>query len=736
MIKFLFFIGFFTILFVPLTNNYADDVYFEVIKNDVSIENESYYESELENDEEIIQQSDSEKEYSYEVENKEDFEREERLKEETGSSAFLQNEEGINLRGDHLGTEANPFLAGTASELRNVLNTIRTDPGTGIYYVRLTNNIFYNASDVFDIHKNVVIDGQGFHMLYANNASTIASSTGFRIRTSGIEATLRNMNFGSDTLTDASGRVYDNNTYYGIIGSAGTTGIIFTAILENVNYHARTGAQPFLTWNQQSWFIFKGENTFTSRAGTSSQEFMEGYNVIFAEGSKTTIDHQTELHTGFFFAYGTGGSAGSDGRLRITVEENAEVHIISSKQNFTFGADVIFTIAENAKFFYRQTANRPLNFSNTRATTININKDAQATFLSHGRINSGGSVTFNVNEPDFIRFQNTGNTNGLFARNMAFNRLDGILGEVGDYQFYYLNQAQNLQRREIPGRASQTLADNQFSHTALRQVVYQKGIQVTWDNVVDVGIGKSELLTKIDSYEPARRILTKVDYKLSTERLWSGDSITSDSAQAAIDQATLDTSGVVAAEKSTNLSWHNDQLRAGTYYVYVQVAAAVNDDPEMQLFASESLWEEKQITIDRSPIHVEVPLQKLFDIRESGTFYKIEHSQPIISHSNFPIDFSVTYVANYSANPTIALVDHITEANEEDHLLLNIGATDGQKLGPLMIGENKLDAMVLEPFLTDPLELFLKGEFSGSIFKKHEVDFRLTYTLSAKGDED
>ncbi len=355
--------GFLSFSLVPLTNNYADDSYFEVIESDSFIENVYQDELKLENDEDIIQHYEDEKEDVYERENEESIERKD----------ILEIEE-YHLRSDQQGTEENPFLAGTATELKSVLNTIRTDPGTGTYHVVLTNNIFYNASDVFDIHKNVVIDGQGFHMLYANNASTIASNTGFRIRASGIEATLRNMNFGSDTLTDASGRVYDNNTYYGIIGSAGTTGIIFTAILENVNYHARTGAQPFLTWNQQSRFIFKGENTFTSRAGTSSQEFMEGYNVIFAEGSKTTIDHQTELHTGFFFAFGTGGSAGSDGRLRITVEENAEVHIISSKQNFTFGADVIFTIADSAKFFYQQAANRPLIFSNARSTTINIEK--------------------------------------------------------------------------------------------------------------------------------------------------------------------------------------------------------------------------------------------------------------------------------------------------------------------------------------------------------------------------
>ncbi|WP_206856045.1 hypothetical protein [Candidatus Enterococcus mangumiae] len=650
-----------------------------------------------------------------------------------GHEANEANEALMPLTGN--GTEQEPYTAGTAAELRSVLQTIRTDPGTGTYHILLTDNIFYNASDVFEIHKDVVIDGQGFHMLYANNASTAAGDTGFRIRVSGVQATVRNLNFGSDTLTDANGQVYDNNTYYGVLGSAGTDNIRFDAIFENVNYFARRGAQPLLTWNRQSRFIFKGENHFISRTGTNSQEFMEGYNITFAEGSKTTIDHQTEVNLGFIFAFGTGGSAGSDGRIRINVEENAEVNILSSKQHFTFGAQVIFTIAENAKFHYRQTANRALSFSNNQAVTVNIDPNTQATFLSNGQINSGNTVNFNVNEPDFIRFQNLSSSTGLFARNMNFNRLDSAGEATGGYNFYYMNQNQRLVRRGIPGASSRVLANNQFSHSGLRHAIYKKRTNFDLANTADVGIGRSKLTTTIDSYDPAGRLVTDVEYKLSKERLWSGASITETSAQTAIEQATENTPGMVATNKSTNLSWQNDELRAGTYYVYARVTTAISDDPEKLLFASDSFWQEKEVVIERSPIHVVVPLEKLFDVRETGEFYKDEHSQPIVSHSNFPIDFTVTHVADHSVDPTITLVDEIIEEGKDD-LVLNLGVTNGQKLGPLLVGENKLDTVSLEPFLDEPLELFLKGEFRGSIFKKHQTDFRLTYILTAQGAED
>ncbi|AUB52853.1 hypothetical protein EM4838_07560 [Enterococcus mundtii] len=723
---------FFYLSLLPIVHCYAGDIQFEVNDSHEAGEDIHHFEHSKNNEKEqglSIQKE----EILSDLENGTEWETFDYVMTDDVYNHGFEQIESLN----GLGTEGNPYTAGTATELRDVLRAINSSPSNGVYHVVLTNHILYQDSDVFEIRRNLVVDGQGFHMLYSNSSSSTAINTGYRIQRSGVHVTLRNMNFGSNSMTDAAGRIYDNNTYYGIIGSGNVSGINFTAVFEDVDYYARTGAQPLLSWNQESTFIFKGENHFTSRAGTNSQEFMEGYNLVFGSGTKTTIDHQTETDSGFIHGFGTGGSNGGNRRIEVVIEEEAEVSILSSKQNLTHGAPLIFTIADNAKFFYRQTANRALNFSDSHATTINIGRDAQTTFLSNGPINSGNSVTFNVDEPEFIHFENVGTTNRLFARDMTLNRLDGVPGVTGDYQINYLDHDQGLGKKQIPGRATQILADNQFSLIGLRQAIYQRGVHFTWDSIPNVQIGKSELLTTI---HPTSQIIKEVRYKLSTERLWSGDSVTSPAAQDAITQANPDTPGVMAVENTTSLSWQNEQLRAGTYYVYVQVIFQQMADgavagQEMEPLSIESLWEEKEVMIVRSPIHVEVPLKKIFEVREAGTFHQEEHSQPIITHSNFTIDFTVTHIADHSIDPTISLVVQIPEV-EGDHLLLKLSTNDGQAFGPLIVGENRPEAITLEPFLKDPLELFLKGEFAGSIFKKHETDFRLTYTLTAKGDVD
>ncbi|OWW45416.1 hypothetical protein F522_11865 [Enterococcus hirae 81-15-F4] len=89
-----------------------------------------------------------------------------------------------------------------------------------------------------------------------------------------------------------------------------------------------------------------------------------------------------------------------------------------------------------------------MNFTNGQAAEINFGSNSQTSMISQGRFNSNGNVVMNADEPDFVRFQNTSNTNGLFARNMTFNRIDGVAGEIGGYQFSYLATDQSLQKRK------------------------------------------------------------------------------------------------------------------------------------------------------------------------------------------------------------------------------------------------------------------------------------------------
>lgn len=437
--------------------------------------------------------------------------------EEYADSVVLPEEEPTNEEMisaySGTGTSADPFTAGSVAELITVLQTITSATTPGPYYIELTANIVYQDSHSFSINKDVVIDGQGFYMLYSNSSSPVALDTGFRVKTSGVTVTLRNINFGSDTLMDSSNQVYDNSTYYGIIGAIADS-TTFHAIMDNVNYYAQTGAQPFISWNQQSTFTFQGENAFVARAGVASEEFLEGYNVIFAEGSKTTIDHQTTSNTGLFYAFGTGSS--TDGRLRITIEENAEVDIISTKPSFTYNAissGVDFTIGEGARLYYTHVGTDAMYFSNMVEMNITVGNDAQVSFVNTGPFNSApanllsSSLTFYVDSPDYIRFKNTSTTGtGLFTRNIAFVREDGTAGVTGDYRFSYLNASSQLQEKEIAGVSSNTLNNNYFSNPSLKQAIYQKRIEVMdWSNEPDVAVNKSELTTTIDRYDPPAR---------------------------------------------------------------------------------------------------------------------------------------------------------------------------------------------------------------------------------------
>lgn len=144
------------------------------------------------------------------------------------------------------GTLESPYTAATADELIRVMSEINNDSGSGTYYVALTADIVYTDADVFEFYKNVEIDDQNHHMLYTNASNSTASNTGYRVKISGLRIKLKNMNFGSATLTDENGVIYGNQSYYGILGAGSLSVLSFDAVFENVNYYGKTGAQPLL----------------------------------------------------------------------------------------------------------------------------------------------------------------------------------------------------------------------------------------------------------------------------------------------------------------------------------------------------------------------------------------------------------------------------------------------------------------------------------------------------------
>lgn len=630
------------------------------------------------------------------------------------------------------GTETNPYTAGTALELKEVMDTINNDWGSGPYYVKLVENIVYTEADVFEFFKDVEIDGQGYSMLYSNSSGMDVTNTGYRMKASNLKVKLKNMNFGSATIVDENGNAYNRSSYYGIIGSGTLANFSFEAILENVNYYSKNGAQPFFSYNFASAFTLMGENSFISEAGENSQEFMKGYNLIFAEGSKTTINHQTDNEAALFHGHGGGGAG--DGQIRVTLEKDAEVAITSNKSYFSYGSNGLnLTVGENARFFYTQTESKPLIFTNGVDAEINLQTNAKTEFISSGEITSDGSVVINANAPDYIRFQNKEEIGGLFGKTMTFNRLDGTAGEIGGYQYSYLDANQELLKKDVPGASTFSLSNDSFDYTSLKQAVYQKKLNLLeWESNPTVEVDRSELTTTITSYDPADMKLAKNTFKLSTEPLWSGEEITEAIAQKEVEEASDSTPGIVEIHTSADLDWTLEQLPAGTYYIYVKIAGAVNEDPDLQLYLSESLWEEKQIEIVKSPLTVEVPLELVFTAREIGAFSEEASPKPIISRTNYPIDFTIESVQDLSETSPIQLVKEM-EAGREKQLILNLADTDGSILGPLVAGTNEVASLEVLPFLEEPLGIYLKGEYSGPVFEKYETNYAFTYRIAAQG---
>ena len=322
---------------------------------------------------------------------------------------------------------------------------------------------------------------------------------------------------------------------------------------------------------------------------------MEGNNITFAKDSTTIINHQTSTNLALF--YGSASGRSGDRKIRVTLEENANVQLTSSKDYFSYdGTGLIFTIGQNAKFLYEQTGNKPINFTNGQAAEINFGANSQTSMISQGRFNSNGNVVMNADEPDFVRFQNTSNTNGLFARNMTFNRIDGVAGEIGGYQFSYLATDQSLQKKEVVGAGTATLNDSYFTNTALKQAIYQKKINITdWKAQPSVAVGQSQLDTTINAYEPASRIGKATTFKLSTKQLWSETDLTTEEAQQQVELADENTDGMIAVEETAGMTWTKEKLPAGTYFVYTKIPGALNDEHEHQAYLTESLWVEQQI---------------------------------------------------------------------------------------------------------------------------------------------
>lgn len=639
------------------------------------------------------------------------------------------------------GTETDPYTVASRDDLIAALNAINTDAGSGPYHIKYTANILFYASGVHDIYKDIIIDGQGFYM-HSSNANQ--GSYLFRVQVPNVNVTIKNLNFGKKGYLIPGGSEISLLPTSGILTSANVS-TPFHLSVENITIYTNYGGRRFFTNNQESTITFYGENIITIDGSFLPiySSMIDMWHVTFAENSKTYLISDDRLvNSAIFSTQLATGQSSADQRLQIQLEDRSEVIINANIPQLGItpvGYDLF--IGEGSKLSYESEGLMEFGLAKQSSTTvseINVAKDAQLTFSTYSTFNPlltpSSKVLFNVNEPELIRFKkrSTSVTSSISSgiEKIQINRLDGQSGEIGGYQFNAEDRYNQPISKDI---ATEQLVDL-YTLGITNEVIYQKKFDIpTVETSPEVDLDVSELTTTIETVTPSNRPLTNHQFILSKEPLWSGTSINTEAAQSQITSTTPATSGVVAIETSeTERTWKQEKLRAGTYYVYVKVTGIMQEDPELQKYLSQSLWKEFVVDVPKSVLSVEVPLEKFFTVREAGEFDELSAAQPIISHSNFPIDFSVTEVIDHSIEETpVTLVNNVVQ-DAHKHLRLHLAATNGQHSGPLILGENQSDSIEVLPFLENPLKLYLKGEYSGPMSDKHDVRYRFIYKLSAQ----
>lgn len=630
------------------------------------------------------------------------------------------------------GTEIDPYLVGSQAEMISALAMIQNDPGTGTYYIELTGNIIYEgATIVFNIYKDVVIDGKGYYVLH-DNVSPSRAERLFNVAVAGLSVTLRNMNIGSDTLMDGNGILYNKNPSRLIYRESVSPSSIYdvSVIIENINYYGTV----YFDVIYAARVTFKGHNSFRN-AG----RFVINQQVFFAENSTTAIYAMQPSSSMIDYCFYLSNSSLNE---PFVIDRNAELSIVTPTPKAISAINSIrMDIRTEARLFVYTTHPTAISsymiyhtqYSSAVGTMILVGPNATVVHESQTMI--GNSYTFMADKPKYILFRaaarQTLTGRGIFA----VNRLDTASEFGGHYQVSY--RVANTQLGNLSVFPNTTVSRDLTSvysgGSGTYDIIYQPNFVIDEIQVEpEVGIDISNLTTTINTTIPPERPLTKYDFKLSKQRLWTGSSVNNQTAQTPINNATLTTNGMVAVRSSpTGSFWQEQKLYAGTHYVYVKVTGQLHEDPELAHLPSESFWYEVVIEVPKSPLNVEVPLEKIFKIREEGQFDTIASSQPIISHSNFPINLTVTEVVEHATASPVTLVNEILSgANKQ--LRLHLGTTNNQDSGSLVVGLNQASPIEILPFLDNPLHLYLKGEYAGSLQQKHEVSYSFVYQLTAK----
>lgn len=294
-------------------------------------------------------------------------------------------------------------------ELKKVL-----DQKPSIIYLDSDIDFPNNNSSNIPINDSVTIDGQN-HTI--TNEGTISSSHGFYFNSDNIALTMKNINFGNQNLDKSF------SNYWGIAyGKKSQRNLSLN--LENISYFSRYYAQPLYVEGDTNSVNFTGNNTFVQKSGTGTQEWAEGSNFNFKQGSNTKIEHNTSEEGGFIW---------SQYPLNFNVQNDAHVEIEtnhyfswgdSSNNNISLGDnstlsinDIVYPLTRyNYSYDFTIGKNSHLTLTTKRSSssgdfngTFKFNENSVGEFKTESPsfFNKASGIKFELNNPKTITFEST-----------------------------------------------------------------------------------------------------------------------------------------------------------------------------------------------------------------------------------------------------------------------------------------------------------------------------------------
>lgn len=611
---------------------------------------------------------------------------------------------------DGSGTEADPYLVNNSADLKSYL-ALGNNSSTTLY-IQLTGDITYTDSDRFTIYSNVVINGLkdntagSYYKMLKTGTSTTTSSAGFYLNASGYDVTFENMSFG-----DASYSYYQ--TYYGILLGGGNQ---VDLTVRNVDYYGRAGGQPFYNSNIQTTFTFDGNNNFNVQPGTNSQEFLEGVNVTFAEGSTTNISHNSSGSLSLFY------NSTSSNQMAITIGANATVNIVTNKTYFTYDTNVNFTMGDSAKFTYLATASG-FNFVSLSSYQSNYSIGNNATFSvsGAGKIESSNSATatFTVTNPAEISFENT-SSSGLFNSSVTLSPTT-----QNDYLFDYTVGGQSTTK--TASTSSTTLNDAAFA-TNLTKLRYYPYATASFDATGDVtnasgGLSATSVINVSNIAISNSYSLSNVEYKIfSTSPLADGADITTTESQDTI----TNSSDADYSDSITTDSFSIEQVPAGTYTIFLRATGSSSSGSITQT----TQWVAETVTLEKSVLNVTVPSNMAFAVIDNAAFTS-PNTYYVTNHTNYGITFGIDSITTEVSD--ITLVEDISTSDATNPLYLALkGESDGTTL-PFVTSASTKPAFSISPF-SDPYNFLLIGQYGGTVNTNgiRTLPYTLTYVIGSE----